>query len=203
MPPKPRFTEREIVDVALELVSEKGITALTARELGQYLGSSTRPIFTVFENMEEVQNRVKAAAWERFESYTAKAMNYTPAFKQVGMQMVLFAVEEPKLYQLLFMQENSEVSGFRDLLPRLGNTAETCLDMIRSDYGLTEAEAKLLFENVWVYTYGIGALCATRACSFSEEELVRMLGTDFMAMIAFIKSGKVNEPTPCPERTTL
>ena len=55
MPPNPRFTEKEIVDVALGLVSEKGITALTARELGQYLGSSTRPIFTVFENMEEVQ----------------------------------------------------------------------------------------------------------------------------------------------------
>lgn len=203
MPPKPRFTEKEIVDVALGLVSEKGITALTARELGQYLGSSTRPIFTVFENMEEVQNRVKAAAWEKFESYTAKAMNYTPAFKQVGMQMVLFAVEEPKLYQLLFMQENSEVRGFRDLLPRLGSTAEACLDMIRSDYGLAEAEANLLFENVWVYTYGIGALCATRACSFSEGELVRMLGTDFMAMIAFIKSGEMNELTPCPERTIV
>ena len=203
MPPRPRFTEKEIVDVALGLVSEKGITALTARELGQYLGSSTRPIFTVFENMEEVQKRVKAAAWEKFESYTAKAMNYTPAFKQVGMQMVLFAVEEPKLYQLLFMQENSEVRGFRDLLPRLGSTAETCLAMITDDYGLTEEEANLLFENVWVYTYGIGALCATRACSFSEEELVRMLGTDFMAMIAFIKSGKMNEPTPCPERTIV
>ena len=75
--------------------------------------------------------------------------------------------------------------------------------MIRSDYGLTKAEANLLFENVWVYTYGIGALCATRACSFSEEELVRMLGTDFMAMITFIKSGKMNEPTPCPERMIL
>lgn len=203
MPPRPRFTEKEIVDVALGLVSEQGIAALTARELGQYLGSSTRPIFTVFENMEEVQKCVKAAAWEKFESYTAKAMHYTPAFKQVGMQMVLFAVEEPKLYQLLFMQENSEVRGFRDLLPRLGSAAETCLAMIRSDYGLTEAEANVLFENVWVYTYGIGALCATRACSFSEEELVRMLGTEFMAMITFIKSGKMNESTPCPERTIV
>ena len=201
MPPKPRFTEKEIVDVALELVSEKGITALTARELGQYLGSSTRPIFTVFENMEEVQNRVKAAAREKFESYTAKAINYAPAFKQVGMQMVLFAVEEPKLYQLLFMQENSEVRSFRELFPRLGSTAEACIGMIRKDYGLTEAEANLLFENVWIYTYGIGALCATRACCFSEEELARMLSTDFLALITLIKSGKAE--TVGSERATL
>ena len=54
MPPKPKFTKEEIVAAALELVSEKGIEALTARELGVRLGSSARPIFTAFNSMEEV-----------------------------------------------------------------------------------------------------------------------------------------------------
>ena len=40
MPPKPRFTREEIVDAALDIVSRKGIEALTARELGEALGSS-------------------------------------------------------------------------------------------------------------------------------------------------------------------
>ena len=62
MPPKPKFTKEEIVTAALELVSEKGIEALTARELGVRLGSSARPIFTVFNSMEEVQEEVRAAA---------------------------------------------------------------------------------------------------------------------------------------------
>ena len=48
MPPKPKFTKEEIVAAALELVSANGIEALTARELSAYLGSSARPIFTVF-----------------------------------------------------------------------------------------------------------------------------------------------------------
>ena len=34
MPPKPKFTKEEVVEVALELVGEKGLAALTARELG-------------------------------------------------------------------------------------------------------------------------------------------------------------------------
>lgn len=190
MPPKPKFTRKEIVDAALELVSREGIDALTARELGQCLRSSTRPIFTVFENMEEVQTRVIVAAWERFENYTRRAAEYTPMFKQIGMQMVLFACEEPKLYQLLFMQENSEVKTFSDLVPKLGRTAETSNETIRTDYGLTKEEADILFENVWIYTYGIGALCATKACAFSEEELARMLTTEFTAILTMIKSGK-------------
>ena len=52
MPPKPKFTKEEIVAAALTLVSEKGMEALTARELGLRLGSSARPIFTVFQSME-------------------------------------------------------------------------------------------------------------------------------------------------------
>ena len=55
MPPKPKFTREEIVAAALELVSEKGMSALTSRDLGARLGSSARPIFTVFNSMEEVQ----------------------------------------------------------------------------------------------------------------------------------------------------
>ena len=34
MPPKPKFTREEIVAAALELVSAKGMEALTSRDLG-------------------------------------------------------------------------------------------------------------------------------------------------------------------------
>ena len=62
MPPKPKFTREEVVEVALKLVSEKGMESLTARELGERLGSSARPIFTAFRNMEELTDAVRAAA---------------------------------------------------------------------------------------------------------------------------------------------
>ena len=158
MPPKPKFTKEEIVAAALELVSEKGIEALTARELGVRLGSSTRPIFTVFNSMEEVQEEVRAAALKRFESYAEKAMHYTPVFKQVGMQMILFAMEEPKLYQLVYMSENAGATDFEGVVDRLGDVAQLCADVIQRDYGLSKEDAKALFEHVWIHTFGIGAL---------------------------------------------
>ena len=198
MPPKPKFTKEEIVAAALELVSEKGMEALTARELGARLGSSARPIFTVFNSMEEVQEEVRAAALKRFESYAEKAMHYTPVFKQVGMQMILFAIEEPKLYQLVYMSENADATDFESIVERLGDVAQLCVGVIQRDYGLSEEDAKALFEHVWIYTFGIGALCATGMCRFSQDEIIQMLGQDFMAVLFYAKSGRMNMPTPVP-----
>lgn len=198
MPPKPKFTKEQVIETALELVSEKGMSALTSRDLGARLGSSARPIFTVFSSMEEVQEEVKKAAIKHFESYAEKAVDYTPVFKQVGMQMILFAKEEPKLFQLGFMSENHNIESFDDIYERLGNVAYQCVDVIEKDYGLSKQDAKRLFEHVWIHTFGIGALCATGMCNFSEEQIIEMLGHDFMAMLVHIKSGQRNKPTIHP-----
>ena len=193
MPPKPKFTREEIVAAALALVSRKGTEALTARELGDALGSSARPIFTVFQNMEELQSAVREAAMRRFERYAEHRLPDMPLFKQVGMQMVLFGVQEPKLYQLLFMQENRGAVSFDDVFGARGDTAELCIRAIEADYALSREEARLLFEHVWIYTFGIGALCATRVCRFSEEQLGQMLSTEFQAMMLLVRSGKLGK----------
>ena len=189
MPPKPKFTREEIVQTALEVVSRKGVEALTAKELGDALGTSARPIFTVFSSMKQVQDAVRKAAMRRFESFAGQKLPDMPLFKQVGMQMVLFGAREPKLYQLLFMQENRNAVSFDDVFGELGPTAQTCIRLIQEEYAMPEADAQLLFENVWIYTFGVGALCATRMCQFSEEKLGQMLSTEFQAMMLLVKSG--------------
>ena len=44
MPPKPKFTKDQMIAAALDIVSEKGLSALTARNLGARLGGSSRPM---------------------------------------------------------------------------------------------------------------------------------------------------------------
>lgn len=198
MPPKPKFTREEITAAALRVVSRNGITALTAQALGQELGSSSRPIFTVFQNMEEVRQEARAAAMRQFASFAEKAVSYTPAFKQFGMQAILFALEEPHLYQLLFMQGDGRPHSFEEVFDGLGEPARVCMDILQKEYSLSEAEAIALFRHVWIYTYGVASLCATGMCRFSNKEISDLLGQDFMAMLARVKSGGLNQPTPYP-----
>ena len=135
------------------------------------------------------------AAMERFEEYAHKAAHIKPVFKQVGMQMILFAKEEPKLYQLIFMSSISEAQTFDDIYAHLGSVADECLDVLQKDYDLSKDNAKTLFEHVWIHTFGIGALCATGVCDFSHEQIAEMLTQDFTAMMMLMKSGKSNQPT--------
>ena len=193
MPPKAKFTKEQITKAALCVVSEKGAQALTAKELGAALGTSTTPIFTVFNSMQEVQDAVMLAAMERFEEYAHKAAHLGPVFKQIGMQMILFAKEEPKLYQLIFMSSISEAQTFDDIYAHLGSLADECLDVLQKDYDLSKADAKTLFEHVWIHTFGIGALCATGVCDFSHEQIAQMLTQDFTAMMMLMKSGKPSQ----------
>ena len=195
MPPKAKFTKEQITKAALGVVSEKGVQALTAKELGAALGTSTTPIFTVFNSMQEVQDAVMLAAMERFEEYAHKAAHLGPVFKQVGMQMILFAKEEPKLYQLIFMSSISEAQTFDDIYAHLGSVADECLDVLQKDYDLSKENAKTLFEHVWIHTFGIGALCATGMCDFYHEQIAQMLTQDFTAMMMLMQSGKPNQPT--------
>ncbi len=198
MPPKPKFTREEITAAALRLVSRDGIDALTAQALGKELGSSARPIFTVFQNMEEVRRETQTALLRHFEQYAKKAVQYTPAFKQFGMQMILFALEEPNLYRLLFMQGDGQNHSFTEVFANLGEPAGVCIGILQEEYGLSSEEAMALFRHVWIFTYGVASLCATGMCRFSEEEINDLLGQDFMAMLMRIKSGGLKQQTPHP-----
>ena len=199
MPPRPRFTREQIVDAALGLVSEEGIEHLTARELAKRLGTSPQPIFTVFEDMKQLRGAVIAAAAERFQAYVAQAQQYTHPFKQSGMQTIMFAEEEPKLYQLLLMSESDQPVSFEEMFARHGGDSKDFIAFIMSTYGLTREQAGALFQHVWIYTYGIGALVAARMCTFTEEELLTKLGVDFQAMLNYIKDGHLADETRVPE----
>ncbi len=190
MPPRPKYTKEEIISAALEIVSQNGIHALTAKSLGNALNTSATPIFTVFNSMQEVQDAVKNAAMERFEAYAHKTGENMPIFKQVGMKMILFAKEEPQLYQLVFMSQNSDVHSFEDIYTHLGAVAEECLTTIQKDYNLSAADSRTLFEHSWIHTYGIATLCATGMCDFTQEEISQMLTQDFTAMMGLLKTSK-------------
>ena len=109
---------------------------------------------------------------------------------------------EPTEYDTSSCKEYKKLLEFDDIYERLGDVAYQCLDVIQRDYGLTEQEARILFEHVWIHTFGIGALCATGMCNFSEEQIIEMLGHDFMAMMMLTKSGKLNQPTVHPVQNT-
>ena len=112
--------------------------------------------------------------------------------------MLRFACREPELFRLLFMEVHPNAAGIEGLRKILGNMVQLCTGFIRRDYGFSEKDAERLFDHMWIYTYGVGVLCATGMCCFTEEELTDMLGKEFMALATLIRSGDYQYPSPRP-----
>lgn len=192
MPPKAKFSREEIIDAAINIVREDGFDALTSRALGTYLGSSARPIFTVFKNMKEVQQAVLEAAKTLYKEYVNKGLATEHPFKGVGTQYILFSVNEPKLFQLLFMSEQKQIPDLSGVLPLIDESYEAILLSIKKDYGINEISAKKLYHHLWIYTHGIASLCATKMCRFTGEEISTMITEVCMSILKKIKEEENN-----------
>ncbi len=158
MPPKCKFTREEIVAAALDLTRESGISGLTARSLAARLGSSAKPIFGLFQNMEEVQGEVLAAANSLYQAYLREDMaagNYLP-YKASGMAYIRFAREEKELFKLLFMRDRTgeTIVENRDELRPI-------LNIIMKNLGICEDDAYFFHLELWIYVHGIATMIAT------------------------------------------
>lgn len=189
MPPKAKFTRDSIIQAGLDMVRENGMEALSARALGAKLGSSARPIFTVFQNMEEVQEEVKKSAKSIYAGYVRKGLEQELAFKGVGTQYILFSIQEPKLFQLLFMSEQKQPPEVANVLSMIDDNYKDILLSVQNGYHLSEKKAEQLYRHLWIYTHGIATLCATNMCIFTPEEINRMIVQVFKGMLEEIRGG--------------
>ena len=193
MPPKAKFTKAEIIEAALNIVRTEGYEALTSRALGTYLGSSARPIFTVFKNMEEVQQVMIEAAKNLYKEYVNKGLTAEHPFKGVGTQYILFSVNEPKLFQILFMAEQKQIPDLSGVLPLIDESYGDILLSIQKDYEISELSAKKLYQHLWIYTHGIASLCATKMCRFTGEEISTMITEVCTSVLKKIQEEEIND----------
>lgn len=193
MPPKAKFTKEEIIEASLNIVRADGYEALTSRALGTYLGSSARPIFTVFKNMEEVWQATMEASKTLYKEYVKKGLAEEHPFKGVGTQYILFSIHEPKLFQLLFMTEKKQIPNLSGVLPMIEESYDEILLSIKKDYAINDVSAKKLYHHLWIYTHGIASLCATKMCRFTGEEISTMITEVCLSLLKMIKEEEDND----------
>lgn len=178
MPPKFKFTKEEIISAALDLTRENGIAAITALGLASRLGSSAKPIFGLFQNMEEVQKEVLLAADTLYESYiqTDMAGGKYPPYKASGMAYIRFAKEEQELFKLLFMRDRSmEEKGSE-------KSIDEFTSLIEKNIGISKEEAVLFHLEMWFYVHGIATMIATGYLDWDTEFVSDILSDAYQGL---------------------
>ena len=186
MPPKAKFTREEIVSAALEVARSKGIEAVTAREVGNYLGTSSSPVFVAFKNMDELLNEVYNSAVKEYSDYIADSVNYTPVFKQFGFRLIEFASTQPNLFKMIYKYRQGDKSYSKMIMsiPAADFFVQTVMEQAQVDY----ENARLIFEEVLLAGLGICYMIADSKCTFTEQDLNKYLGIAYRGAVLTVKT---------------
>ena len=193
MPPKAKFTRQEIIDAAVDIARHAPLEAITAQELANVLGTSTRPVFTYFRTLEEVRDAVVEEAGKIFGQYVERGLAMKPPFKGYGMESIRFAREEPNLFRLLFLSPSGSVPG--EILPEDAHAAEIRA-AIRATFSLSEEDAAALHRHLWVYVHGLCTLIVTQRCTVSDAQAAELLGEVCRALL-------IAQHVPHDDRTAI
>jgi len=179
MPPKFKFTRDEIISTALDITREHGTQGLTARSLASRLGSSPKPIFTLFCNMEELQGEVMKAADALYNSYLENDMaeGKYPPYKASGMAYIRFAREEKQLFKLLFMRDRTG-----EKIPDGREEIRPLLEIVKQSLGISEEEALLFHAEMWLYVHGIATMAASSYLDWDMDFISRSISDVYQGL---------------------
>ncbi len=179
MPPKFKFTKEEIIRAALDITREEGITSVTARAVGAKLHSSSKVIFGLFQNMEELQKEIIKAANDLYQSYIKQDMasGKYPPYKASGMAYIRFAKEEKELFKLLFMRDRSQ-----EKIEENREEIRPLLEMIKKNIGLSEEDAYMFHLEMWLYVHGIATMSATSYLDWDMEFISKVLTDGYFGL---------------------
>jgi len=188
IPPKQKFTREQIIRAALDLVRRGGLQELTARNLGTELGCSSQPIFTEFQNMEEVQRETVAAARTLYHGYILNKGADSNAFRRIDY--IRFAKDEPQLFSLLFMTAKKTEYSLADILSGVFTNAENLIVSVQEDYKLSREDSHTLCSSMWFFIHGIACLCANGMTQFIESEIEALVNITFESILSKLNKEK-------------
>jgi AcrR family transcriptional regulator len=171
MPPRVKFQKEEIVTAALEIARERGIDAVTAREVANALGVSTRPIFTYYETMDQLKADVFALTKERYRAYIERGLEAPIPFLGIWQQYLAFARSEPELYRMLFLTRPGTVSGSGGAMEALKLSQDLARESLMRIYNLNADAADRYFRDLWLVAFSFATLVVTDDCPFTDEEI--------------------------------
>ena len=178
MPPKNKFTRNEIISCALGIAEEGGLEAVTARAVASCLEASSKVIFGCFESMNELQNEVVAAAYQKYLDEQARLCESGeyPVYKASVMAYICFARSYPKLFKILFMQISPpDEPGKLEEMNRF-------TDIVSKNVGIAKDDAYMFHLEMWVYVHGIATMIATGYLNWEQETVSRMLTDAYMGL---------------------
>lgn len=176
MPAIKELSKDYIVKVAVKMVNDKGWDSINARSLAKALKVSTKPLYRIYKNMDEIKQDIYKEISYQYDEFITSRVDNKKALITLCIAYVEFAQEYKNLFISLFLSNNLKWQNLENVLDEKWNQS-TIINLVNK-HGYSFEEAKNLFMNMWLYANGLATLIATNDMKIDEKEiLVRLVKT--------------------------
>ncbi|MBO5327940.1 MAG: TetR/AcrR family transcriptional regulator [Clostridia bacterium] len=178
MPAKKVTPKSAILNAAVTLISQKGLSGVNTKNLTQILGCSTQPIYHAYKNVEELKRDAMNKIMEIYSAYLSEevAKNKYPPYKSYGMGYIKFAANEPQLFKVAYMSAEA-----KNYLPNF-NSLTDIFGVIAKSLNVSKEVAQKFHLDMWFSIHGLASMIACDCIKFCEEEVSRYLTDIFFGL---------------------
>lgn len=165
MPPKTRYTKDKIIEEAFDLVEEKGIHHLSARNVAKKLNMSLAPIYNSFDSMDHLSKEIIKKGKALLISYTRE--QYTERiFLNIGTGIVVFARDHPNIYKAIFI----EGDDYKDIVSEIMSELGVQMSKDPRFTNMAEIDRNALLNKMWIFTHGLASLTFAKLVEKTGQE---------------------------------
>ncbi len=189
MPRKSVFSRQDVIQAAYDLVEEHGLHKLSARTVADRLQSSTAPVYTNFQTMDDLTREVLHRGKDLLQMY-ATGPHTEHIFLNMGIGVIKYARDHSNMYRALFL----ESSAYKDILNDLRAFLLLVLDRDERLSCLSQPQKDDLLTKMSIITHGIAAqVCVGLIDVRGDEDIsetLRSVGSSVVATAIAEAQGK-------------
>ena len=170
MPASCKLTKEEIVKKAVVLINKKGWDSLNARDLAKALNVSTKPLYRIYNNMDEIKDDIYKEIYKEYDEFITSRIDNKKALITLCVAYVEFAKYFKNLFISLFLSNNLKWKSIDDVLNEKWN--QGAIINLVNKHGYTFDEAKELFMHLWLYANGLATLISTNKIEIDDKEII-------------------------------
>ncbi|WP_316245481.1 TetR/AcrR family transcriptional regulator [Gordonia sp. OPL2] len=155
-----------LLEEAVHIVGERGVSALSVRDVARAAGTSTSAVYSLFGNKEGLIRGVLVAAFDSF----AAAQEADPSedvaanLSGLGVRYVAWALEHPRLYELMFGETLAGIASSQETEAASARAIAPLRQGVRSaiESGLfRRADVDTIVASLWSQVHGMAMLLSS------------------------------------------
>lgn len=175
------LSKEDIIEKATLIVARDGWDTLNARGLAKELDISTKPLYRIFNGMDEIKSLVYESIYKFYDEFVTSRIDKDKALITLCVAYVEFAQEHKNLFKTLFLSNNLSWESIDSVLDEKWNQS-TIINLVNK-HGFTFDSAKTTFMHVWLYSNGLATLLATNEMKLDSNDIIKRIVTIYKEIV--------------------